>query len=229
MNVKYNVDVLECQDIHELPNAWTKDQFRSLLELIEYEDISSINENELKEMTGLALNDLEPEEAAVAVLTLRFGDKLSKGQKQELSEDMQDGKIWEEYGNMAFHEELFNAACMLNWAFEKKFPRPTCTSIKLKVSAANPNSVQALKSPTAAFIARLLNDGMDDNNAIHRLFHDELASDSFPEAEDIIWSFTATAMAEAEKSSEIQLYTSWNWVDELKGISHYESTAHKDD
>ena len=229
MNLKYTVDVLNCEDIHELPDAWTNVHFRQLLELIEYEDAASIADADLREMTALALSDLEPEDAAKAVLELRFEERMNIGQRQDLSVDMQEGKIWEEYGNMSFHEELFNVACMLHWSFERKFPRPECTSIKLRVTAANGNSARFLKAPTAAFIARMLNDGMDDHNAIHRLFHDEVASDTFKEAEDIIWNFTASTFDEASQSIDLHIHTSWNWVDELKGVKQFDSTAHPDD
>jgi len=229
LKLKFNVDVLECKDVHELPNAWNNDQFRELLELIEYEDIDSIGEDELKEVTALALIDLEPEEAIKAVLELRFGERMTEGQRQDLSTDMQQGRIWEEYRDMAFHEELFNAACMLFWTFDRKFPEPECASVILRLTGVNANSTELLKKPSSAFIARVLNDGMNEHSAMYRLFEDEIASESFPEAEDIIWSFTTSAFNEADSSVEIHLYTSWNWVDELKGVKSYESTAHEDE
>ncbi|MFT7158127.1 MAG: hypothetical protein ACI8Q1_003154 [Parvicella sp.] len=74
----------------------------------------------------------------------------------------------------------------------------------------------------------MMTDGMDEHNAIFRLFDDNIASNSFTEAEDIIWKFEATAFEEAEHAADLTIYTSWNWVDELKGVKQFDSTAFAD-
>lgn len=176
----------------------------------------------------MALSDLEPEEAAEMLLEIRFGDKLTKGQRQNLAEELKGDRIWEEYPQIPFHEELFNVSCMLNWAFPKKFPTPDIVEIKLKVKASNAISAHNLETPTAAFITRLLNDGMDEHNIIYRLFDDNIASNSFPEAEHIIWQFVETGFTAGENSNTFMIHTSWNWVDELKGVKSYDSTAFAD-
>ena len=228
MNYKYQVDVLGLQELHEIPDAWNKRDFLNLLDQIEYEDAASIPDEELKEMTAMALSDLEPEEAAEAVLELRFAEKLNPGQRKNLSEELKDDRLWEEYAEIKFHEELFNVGCMLNWAFPKDFSEPDMVKIRLRVTSQNSDSATNLQQPTASFIARLLTDGMDEHNAIYRLFDESIASNSFPEAEDIIWKFEAGGFAETDQTNEFTIYTSWNWVDELKGVKSFESTAFSD-
>jgi hypothetical protein len=228
VNHKYQVEVLDLNEVNELPGAWSNADFIKLLNLIEYDDVASISPEELKEMTAMALSDLEPEEAAVKILELRFGDQLSKGQRQNLSEELKEERLWEEYAKISDHEELFNIGCILYWAFPKKFPEPEIVEIKLKVNALNSGSTPNLQKPTASFIARLLNDGMNDHNTIYRLFDENIKSNSFPEAEHIIWKFEGLGYSSDDLSNTFTIYTSWNWVDELKGVRKYESTAFSD-
>jgi hypothetical protein len=98
----------------------------------------------------------------------------------------------------------------------------------LKVNALNPGSAINLQNPTASFIARLLNDGMNDHNTIYRLFDENIKSNNFPEAEHIIWKFEDSGYNSGDLSNTFTIYTSWNWVDELKGVRNYESTAFSD-
>ena len=225
---RYQVEVLGLNEINELPEAWPNADFLKILNLIEYDDVASIAPEELKDMTAMALSDLEPEEAAVKVLELRFGDQLTKGQRQHLSEELKEERLWEEYAKISDHEELFNVGCLLYWAFPKEFPEPEIVEIKVKVNALNPASAVNLQKPTASFIARLLNDGMNDHNTIYRLFDENIKSNSFPEAEHIIWKFDSSGFNSDDLSNTFTIYTSWNWVDELKGDRKYESTAFSD-
>lgn len=228
MKYKYQAEILELKEVHELPDSWTPVDFLNLLKLLDYEDADSIPQDELKEMAAMALSDLEPEEAAVKVLELRLGDKLNKGQRQNLSEELKDERLWEEYAEISFHEELFNVASILYQAFPKKYHEPDIVMIKVKVKAINVSSEVNLKTPTASFISRLLCDGMDEHNAIFRLFDDNIASDSFPESEHIIWKFSEEGFMQEDRSNVLTVYTSWNWVDEIKGVKSFESTAFAD-
>jgi hypothetical protein len=225
---KYKVEVLELKEVHEVPEAWGDNQFKQLLSYLEYEDIEAIPLTELKEMASLALSDYSPEEAAIKLLTLRIGDDLNKGQRQNIAEELRGDRLWEEYSEIEHHEELFNIACMLYWTFPRKFQEPDIVRICLKITSQSPSATKDLKQPSAAFIARLLNDGMNQHNTIFRLFHDSLASTSFKEAQHIIWQFDSSGFNEAEQSNTITCYTSWNWVDELTGVNEYESSAFLD-
>lgn len=228
MNNKYTVDVLEFKEVHEMPDGWTPENLMNLLNHIEYDDAASIPENELKEMAAMALSDFEAKEAAVKILEFRLGDQLNKGQRQNLAEELKDEKLWEEYADIRFHEELFHVGVMLNWAFPREFPEPDIVRIKVKVKALNSISIQNLQKPTASFIARLLNDGMNEHNTIFRLFDEKIESNSFPEAEDIIWNLEDTGFTLTDTSNTFTIYTSWNWIDELKGVMNFESTAFSD-
>ena len=225
---KYTTALLEFEEIHEMPGAWSHEDFLGLLNHIEYEDTASIPIEELKEMACLALSDFEIEDATVKVLEFRFGDKLNKGQRQNLAEELKDDRLWEEYSDLKLHEELFNVACMLYWTFPKQYSIPDMVSLKLKVVSLNKESNTNLIKPTPSFLARLLNDGMEDNNIMYRLFDDNINSNSFPESEHIIWKFEESGFLTEDNSNTFKIYTSCNWVNKLKGAVPYESTAFSD-
>lgn len=228
MNFKYQVHVLEMKEVHEIPNAWTNDDYKNLLNNVEYEDVDSIACEELKEMTAMALSDVALEEAVEQTLLVRLGDKLTKGQRHNLVQELQDERLWEEYSEIDMHEELFNVSTMLYMAYPKKFPEPDIVRITINIKALNTPSAINIKEPKASFLARLLTDGMDDHNIIYRLFDEQLASNSFPEAEHIIWQADINEFDEENQSTTITIHTSWNWVDELKGVKEYESKAYAD-
>jgi hypothetical protein len=225
---KYAIKVLEFTEIHEMPVAWTSEHLIGLLNHLEYEDVKSIAEDELRDMCAMALSDFEVVDAAIRVLEYRLGDRLNSGQRQNLSEALQEDRIWEEYSDLSFHEELFNATCMLYWAFPKQFSTPDIVKISLQVTAMNKDSISNLEQPTPSFLCRILNDGMDEHTIMQRLLGDNLNSNSFPEAEHIIWSFEAKGMEEGSSSNTFTIYTSWNWVEDLRGVLNYESFAFSD-
>ncbi len=225
---KYKIQLLELKEIHEIPLVWTEDEFRGLLQHVEYDDVQEIPTEELKDMACLALTDFEVEEAAVKVLEFRLGERLNKGQRQNLAIELQEEKIWEEYADLSLHEALFHVSCMLYWAFPKNFREPDIARLKLAITPLNQESKQNSAEPTAGLLARVLNDGMDEHTLINRLFDESLVANSFPEAEDIIWQFEARGAKENSSENTITIYTSWNWVEDLKGISEWESTAFAD-
>lgn len=216
------------KEVHELPNGWTNDHFIELLNLIDYEDIDSIPLDELKDMTAMALSDLDTDDVAVILLEMRLGDRLNKGQRQNLAEEFKSDRLWEEYADIQDHEELFNVACMLYWAFPKQYSEPDIVRIVVQVKGTNAVSLINLQEPKASFLARLLNDGMDDHNIIHRLFDDKIVSNTFAESDHIIWTFSDSGINTDNTTNTFTIYTSWNWVDELKGVKAYESTAFAD-
>ncbi len=228
MKNKYLVELLEMKEVHELPDGWTADDLVGLLNHIDFDDAASIAPEELREMTSMALSDFDVDEAIEKVLEFRFGDRLNKGKRQNLVEELRDDRIWEEYSDLAYHKELFNVCSMLYWAFPKKFSEPDIVKIKLKVTSQSNVSDNNIKGLNSSFIARLLNDGMDSHNIIYRLFDEQIASNTFKESEHIIWNLEEEGFNPEDKSNTITIYTSWNWVDELKGVKSYESTAFSD-
>ncbi|MBT8285453.1 MAG: hypothetical protein HKO75_08760 [Flavobacteriaceae bacterium] len=227
-NYKYTVELLQLKTVQEIPGAWNGQQFRGLLHHLEYDGVEEIPEDELKDMACMALSDFEKEEAVEKVLEFWLGDKLNKGQRKNLANEMQEDPLWVEYSDLSLHEELFHVGCILFWTFPRNFPSPEIAKLVLKISASNPDSKINLNTPTPSFLCRILKDGMDEFTIMNRLFDENLEGNSFPEAEHIIWQMEASAFDSGTNSVTITLYTSWNWVEDLKGIQKFESTAYAD-
>ena len=85
MKPSFDIRVRSLSVLQELPAAWTDQHFSRLLERLEYGDTAGMTSEELREMCLLSLQELEPEEAAVHVLEESVGERLRKGQIQELS------------------------------------------------------------------------------------------------------------------------------------------------
>jgi hypothetical protein len=76
MKNQYNVEVLGMHEVHEIPNAWSNEDYLTLLNNIDYDDVDAIASEELKEMTAMALSDLTLEEAVIETLILRLGKQI---------------------------------------------------------------------------------------------------------------------------------------------------------
>ncbi|MDA8587170.1 hypothetical protein N9L47_13060 [Rhodobacteraceae bacterium] len=110
---RFEVDVLKFSNLLEIEGAWTASDFASLLEMMEFGDISQMAESELREMCLMSLQDQEPDEAAYFVLKQNIGNGLKENQLRNMSHEMLTEKLWEEYVDPAFHERLFNVGSLL--------------------------------------------------------------------------------------------------------------------
>lgn len=217
------------EDIHEMPNGWTNEKYLELLKFLEADNPEAIPKDELRDMAAMALMDFEPEEAAEKVLEFRFGDNFNAGQRENIAVDARRLELWERYPDVALHQEMFNVGYILNLAFPMKFRQPSAARIKLEFEALNHDSAEALKNPDSAFIGRTLAKGMDEHNNIYRLYQDNVDGEQFSEADDIIWRFDVAGYDEKDQSNTLVVYTSWNWVEELKGVEEFESAAYIDE
>ena len=135
MKIQCKVQVLKFSTISELPSTWTVSNYKDLLKEMDFDGIEAIAENEIKDMCHMALTDYEPEEAAEMVLSYIFKDRLNFKQIQNLSHEMLDEKLWEEYADLSMHEDFFNVGQLLYEAFDGKFPHPEAVRFQVKVRA----------------------------------------------------------------------------------------------
>lgn len=70
----------------------------------------------------MAITDFEPAEAAAIVLDYALSDKLSKGQIQQMSHDMLEDKLSEEFPDISLQKRLFDVNELLYKAFNGTFP-----------------------------------------------------------------------------------------------------------
>jgi len=218
----FTVERLSFQHLAALPDAWQNADYLALLNALSYDNPEAIAPAELKEMTQLALTDLEPAEAAEVVLGHVAGEALTKGQTEQLAHQMPTEKLWEENPNFALHQKFFNATQLLYDAYNGKFPHPQAVEFKVKLTAADPADLALLDHEPAAALLRLLAPGLSDRALLHRLFGDQLAGGEFAEASDILWQLTPSEKTDA--SVVYDIISSDYWLEEFKYADTYEAT-----
>lgn len=214
------------KSLHELPNSWTEGDYKTLLDSIEYSDTSDLAAGDLREMCLMSLTDFEPEEAAKLVLQHVFGNRLTKGQVENLSNEMLDEKLWEEYADLSFHEDFFRAHQLLYYAFEDTFPYPEAIIFSVRVVAKEKNAFSIFDDYPEAPLLRLIVAGMPQNNLIYRLFDEQLEGSEFKEAEAIIWQIQMEESGDNERNFSI--ISSPYWFHDFKYVTTYEAESYAD-
>ena len=223
MQFPFKVELVKFSTITELPNAWNDTDYKALLEIMDYGDVSDISPNELKETCLILLSENEPEEAAQIILKYVFQERLSSGQISNLSNEMQDEKMWEEYADVAFHELFFNATQLLYETYNGKFPHPEAVQFKVKVTAKNKEDLLVFNSQTEVPLIRLLAKGMPKNTLINRLYDEQLEEGAFQEAKDIIWQLEKEPID--NNTIIFSVISSAYWFKDIKYVEDFEAVT----
>jgi len=226
MKKLFLVTRLHFKTITELPDYWTEAKYLDLLELMDFDNPAKLDKAEIKDMCLMSLTDIEPNDAAKIVLTYVFGNKLNKGQIDNLSNEMLEEKLWEEYADLSLHEEFFAVHQLLYDAFEGKFPHPEAVSFQVRIQETAKNNLAIFDSYPEATLVRLLVGGLPNNSVLHRLFNDKIEGASFPEAKDILWQLKLTKNESGELIADV--ISSHYWFKDLKYVDAFEAETHAD-
>lgn len=221
MKTGFKIERLKSKTLHVLDNAWTLQNYKELLDLMEYGDTDSLQADDAKDLCLMSLSDYEPEDACSLVLSYVLGEKLNEGQINNLSHEMQEEKMWEEYADISLHESFFNVGQLLYQAYNGKFPHPESVYFQLKITANKAFDLQLFDTEIEEAIVRLLAQGMPANSKINRLYPEELKGADFPEAKDIIWQYKKSATEGNWLTFDI--ISSLYWFEELKYIESFEA------
>lgn len=216
----YTITCTDFKTIKELPDFWTNEKYADLLDIMDFPDIDSLAPTEIKDMCFMALTDNEPEESAELVLTYLFKDRLNAGQIQNLSHEIQTEKLWEEYAELSFHEDLFNATQILYAAYNGKFPKPEAVRFTIQIHTKKADNLATITYNTEAALIRLVTQDMPDNTLIKRLFEVQLQGATFTDAKDIIWQLTQNTVTEG---MEFTITSSTYWFLDFKHASSFEA------
>jgi len=228
MKTKFTVNIDKFQVLSEIEGSWTHEDYRKLLNNMDFDDVAKLGDDDIHEMCLMSLQDLEPQKAVETILQYKLGDDLNQGQIQQAAHDMQNEKIWEEYSDIGLHEKMFYAATLAKDAFPGSFPKPDAVQIDLTVIAENDDAKSCLsEASNEPFLARLLHDGMGDGSILHRLFEESLAGQSFPEASNIIWIMEEEKVD--ENTSKFKITSSGCWLGALSEATTYVSHAYADE
>tara|TARA_R110002050_G_scaffold261556_1_gene401575 strand:+ start:32455 stop:33141 length:687 start_codon:yes stop_codon:yes gene_type:complete len=226
MKTFFKVEKLKFNSIQELPNSWNNQNYSDLLDLMDFGDTSELTPEELKEFCLMTLADNEPEDAAKIVLEYIFKNKLNKGQIENISIEMLDEKMWEEYADLSMHEDFFNVTQLLYQAYNGKFPTPKAVMFQVKVTANSKEELSVFNDFPEAPLIRLLVKGLSENTLIYRLFEEQVEGFKFKDAKDIIWQLTIEK--KEEKTLLFNVISSTYWFHDFKYVDTFEATTHAD-
>jgi hypothetical protein len=89
----FQLSIEEWAEIHELLGSWPPGRLRNILELAEFDD--AVADEDCVEMALMALQDLDWRAAGELVLEAVFGDAMTAGVRQNLTDDLEDDRPWE--------------------------------------------------------------------------------------------------------------------------------------
>jgi hypothetical protein len=183
--MKFQIKITSFKTLDQVADYWTTADYIQLLDLFGFPDAESAEEDSLRELLMMAITDYEPNEAAAIVLTYKLSEDLSKGQIEQISNDMLLDKIAEEYPEISLHATLFHVNQLLYKAFNGRFPNTKASQFECTITPLDKNKNIEI---TKEAMLKLLDGGLSDSNLINRLFGDKMTGNApFTEAESILW------------------------------------------
>ncbi len=197
--MKYHIIINSVKTVDELKGAWTTNDFVQLLDKFDFPDAEKSNPEEIKDLLFMAILDFEPEEAAAIILNYKLSGQLTENQIEQISHEMLEDKISEEYADISLHHQLFNINQLLYKAYNGTFPNAKATVIEFEIT---PN-----QNISKEVVLKALDVSLSNNNVVKRLFADQLSGKKeFIEAEYIIWDL------QSNQNSSYTLTTSEYWI-----------------
>ncbi len=221
MKASFRLTIDDLIAVDELPAAWTSEQYREVLLRLELPDAESVPEEELLEMSVMALQDLEPLEAAELTLDVCLHGILKEGQIRNAAHDLRDEALWENYPDLRAHEPLFRGAWLISQAFPREFTVPRIARVDLHVQPLNEAGRKRMEEPLGeATLLRLLARVMDSGSILLRMFGEQVRSGAFPEAEYLLW--TLDQVRKDEDGLALRIHTSRYMLRGLPGEGSFE-------
>lgn len=214
------MSLLRKEPVLDLPGSWPMKDLKALLKILDL-DLDVISDlQEVEEMCHMALAELPPPEAAELVLNYLLGEDLSAGQISNMSHDMLDEKMWEEFPEIALHEKIYLANYLLYKAFNGKFPRPSAEKVVLQVQSSMDDQIlEKLHQQDRQLYLKILLPAFEENALVHRLYEEQIKSGNLAEPALFIWS--SELINEAGKQC-IAIIASTYWFDDLLDHASYE-------
>ena len=223
----FTVRVNEYDKLNQIDGAWTLGDFQNLLDVMECVPDDPESFDELLELCLMSLQDRPKEDAAEIVLRHRLSSKLNAGQIKNAANELADERLWEQFADLSLHEELFHVGSLMYQAFPNDYNEPDAVKLTIEITGKNDSAKELLKSDLhESLLVRLLASGMEPEAILHRLFDDQLAGKSFPEASSIVW--IVNPQTKHANAVTIEVTSSAHWLDALKDVESFESQAEPD-
>jgi hypothetical protein len=196
--------------INRLPESWTLEDYKAIIDLLggEYADLS---DKEIEEYMQMMIADMDVPDSAYEVLKYALEGQLTEGQLRNLSNEMEDDKMWEEYPDMSFHKEIFKVNNLLYKAYNGKVPKGEALELELGVVSNNKEVIQLLVSKNEDAIFRLVLAGSNERSKLHRLFDEEEDLGLMADAKHILWHIRVSRVSDIE--IKIKVVSSQYWLE----------------
>lgn len=182
--MNYHIVINSVKTVEEFTDAWTNADYIELLDRFGFPDGAKSKPEDLEELLFMAISDFEAPEAAAIFLDYKLSEHLTEGQIEQMSHDMVNDKISEEYSDISLHHQLFNINQLLFKAYNGTFPSAKATLVEFEIT---PN-----EDISKEVVLKVLDKTLANNNIIKRLYAEQLAgNEAFDAAEDIIWELKA--------------------------------------
>ena len=136
---------------------------------------------------------------------LNLGNVLKKGQIQNLSHEMMEDEVSEDYADTSLQYDLFNINQLLYESFNGIFPKTKATIIRIDLKPLDKINLEITKE----IALKALSKGLKENNIISRLFEDQLkGSVDFSDAGNVIWELRK------DGENDYSIITSDYWIEE---------------
>jgi hypothetical protein len=183
--MKYGIKIHKISTVDELPDYWTVEDYKELLERFNFPNDETNNINELRELLFMAIADIETNEAASILLDYKLSNDLNEGQIDQLSHEMLLDRISEEYPEIHLHEALFSVNQLLYKAYNGKFLNTKATLVDFEITPLG----NADKKITKEIVLKCFTKNLDSHNIAIRLFGQQLnAEEKFTKASHVLWN-----------------------------------------
>ncbi len=182
------------EKVRRLPGSWQPSDYRRVLEILDIDDFESYPDEELTDMALMALQDREAEEAMHSVLANFTEGQFTKGQIQNLCDELKEDHAWEEYPSLAHQKALYICVDLLNAAFPYEYPVPSATRVNLEIRACGLDEAVAKHPLDPATLLRGVGRCQEQNNILNRFFTEQIAGAAFPEAAWVLWDLQASSI-----------------------------------
>jgi len=227
MHTEFSVKLSSFTTISTIEDAWTDEAYKALLTMMGLEDgLENATHAELEEMCLMSLSDFEHNEAARFVLAYLFPDDFTEGKLDQLSHDMPEDRLWEEFSDNKYHYDFFKAYGLLRQAFNGIFAEPTGVQLTIELTAKKPESFDVFAESPKAPLVRLLAGVMGEGEIVNRLYTDQIEGDRFAEAEGILWN--VEEVSQTDLQVQYAVTSSAFWFGALQDVDCFEGKTHAD-
>ena len=130
---RFRLAIREWNEIHRLPDSWSIERLREVLHQAEFLD--PVDDADVSDMAVLVLQDLDVQDAGELVLKVVFGDRMSAGVRQNLVDDLEDDRPWEQFADVSLQAGIFEAMVLLQQVFPNRYGIPDAVHLQLSVAA----------------------------------------------------------------------------------------------